>query len=327
MGTLVDIRNATIAFRTPRGVLRAVDNVSLQVREGEVFSLVGESGCGKSTLAFALQNLIPAPGYFESGEIVFSGEDICKFKEERLRRLRGKDIAMVFQASMNSFNPVLRFQRQIDHVLEAHLDVWTDRAEAQSYMKELMKLVRLPDGVLRAYPHELSGGMKQRMAIAVSLLLKPRLLVLDEPTTALDVLNQRLVLDILRNLHRELNLTVVFVTHDLGVVADIADRVGVMYAGKLVDVGELDQIFYDQRRHPYVSALLGAAPSPFQVGERPRSIPGTVPDLTRPIAGCRFAPRCPVAQAICREVEPVLEGDSSGHEVSCHMMGLQSAVQ
>ena len=318
---LVEAKNVTIAFRTPQGILRAVDKVTLEIQEGEVFSLVGESGCGKSTLAFAMLNMIPEPGYVESGEIVFNDENILKVSRERMRRLRGQDIAMVFQASMNSFNPVLKFQRQIDHIFEAHPDVWSTRSEGQAYMVEMLRLVRLqPEFVLKAFPHELSGGMKQRMAIAISLLLKPRLLVLDEPTTALDVLNQRLVLDILRDLHRELNLTVLFVTHDLGVVADIADRVGVMYAGKMAEIGTTDHIFYSAHRHPYVTALLQAAPSPFHLQAKPKSIPGTVPNLIGAPVGCRFASRCSIAEARCRDVEPELVQFPAGHSISCHVV-------
>lgn len=315
------IRNLTVGFPTPKGLLKAVDDVNLSITQGEVLALVGESGCGKSTLAFALMDMVPEPGFIVSGEVILNGQNFLEFSSETKRQMRGKDIAMVFQASMNSFNPVLQFYKQVEHIFAAHPEVWPNHAEGIRYFRNLLKLVRLdPDFVLSAYPHELSGGMKQRMAIAVSLLMKPKLLLLDEPTTALDVLNQRLVLDILRQLHKELNVTVVFVTHDLGVVADIADRVGVMYAGRLVDFGTIDQVFYDERRHPYVSALLRAAPSPFGSEVRPSSIPGTVPDLLELPPGCRFASRCPLVREVCHGSEPSLEVGGDGHMVSCHVM-------
>ncbi|MCL6442412.1 MAG: ABC transporter ATP-binding protein [Alicyclobacillus sp.] len=328
MSVCIEARNVTVAFPTPRGIVRAVDNVSVTINEGDVFALVGESGCGKSTLAFAIMNLVPQPGYVESGEIHFNGKNLLRLQAEELRRIRGQDVAMVFQASMNSFNPVLRIRQQIDHILEAHPDVWPSRADGVSYFKQLLQMVRLqPDVVLNAFPHELSGGMKQRMAIAVSLLLKPKLLLLDEPTTALDVLNQRLVLDILRDLHAQLNITVLFVTHDLGVVAEVADKVGVMYAGKMVDIGTVDEVFYDEYRHPYVTALINAAPSPFRLDTKPTAIAGSVPNLIDLPAGCRFASRCPVKQPICLQEEPQLVKNASGHAVSCHVITSMSAVE
>lgn len=327
MDSVIQLSNVSIAFRTRRGILRAVDRVSLDVRRGDIFALVGESGCGKSTLAFSLMNLVPEPGYVEGGSILIEGTDILGLNDRGMRAFRAQRVSMVFQASMNSFNPVLRFHKQIEHILEAHPRSWASHKLAFDYLDEMLMMVHLdPKRVLRSYPHELSGGMKQRMALAISLLLKPSILVLDEPTTALDVLNQRLVLNILRHLHARLGLTVIFVTHDLGVVAEVASRVGVMYAGRLVDVGTLDHVFYDKRRHPYVTALLNAAPSPFDTSVRPRSIPGSVPDLLEPLVGCRFAPRCPLVQEVCRHSEPELIEDAAGHLVSCHPMnagGLQ----
>lgn len=327
MGELVRVSDLTVAFHTQQGILRAVDQVSLTIAEGEVFAVVGESGCGKSTLAFGLLNMIPEPGYIESGSIVYSGRDIVKYSEKEMRNIRGREIAMVFQASMNSFNPVLRFRNQVNHIFEAHPGVWPNVSEGMDYFRHLLELVRLrPDSVLTAYPHELSGGMKQRMAIATSLLMKPKLLLLDEPTTALDVLNQRLVLEILRNLHDELNLTIVFVTHDLGVVADIADRVCVMYGGKVAEIGSLEQVFYNRVRHPYVTALLEAAPSPFDRDMRAKAIPGSVPNLVDLLPGCRFASRCPLVEPKCRSEEPVLRRYTDNHEISCHVMDRELSV-
>lgn len=318
---MITVEHLTVAFPTERGILRAVDDVSLSVEEGELFALSGESGCGKSTLAFAFQNLIPSPGYIERGRIRIRGRDLSQLTPNDLRRLRGAEVAMVFQASMASFNPVLRFRDQIDHMLEAHPEVWRSERDAMKHMERLLEMVQLPaQRVLAAYPHELSGGMKQRFALALSLLLKPPILILDEPTTALDVINQRVVLEILHDLHQELNLTVVFVTHDLGVVAELATRVAVMYAGKLVDLGGVDQVFYDERRHPYVLGLMNAVPSVVGDPRSVRSIPGGVPDLVAYAGGCRFAPRCPIAEEACREEEPALVDGGGGHMVACRVV-------
>jgi peptide/nickel transport system ATP-binding protein len=227
---------------------------------------------------------------------------------------------MVFQAAMNSFNPVVTIGRQVDHLLEAHGEVFDSHRDGRAYFDELLGMVRLPpERIWQSFEHQLSGGMKQRVAIAVALLLRPSVLVLDEPTTALDVLNQRLVLDVLRDLHRALGLTVVFVTHDLAVVAELATRVAVMYAGRLVETGTVDEIFTDRRRHPYVAALISAIPSVLEQGLRVRPIPGQVPNLAELPAGCRFAPRCPLAQPICLETEPRLIPNDTGHAVSCHV--------
>jgi peptide/nickel transport system ATP-binding protein len=228
---------------------------------------------------------------------------------------------VVFQAAMSSFNPVITIGAQVEHILDAHPDVYPDRQEGRRHFEELLRLVRLrPEQVWRAYESRLSGGMKQRVAIAIALLLNPEVLVLDEPTTALDVLSQRLVIDIIRDLHERLGTTVVFVTHDLAVVAELAERVAVMYAGRLVESGTVEEIFFDERRHPYVQALISAIPSVAADPSGLRSIPGQVPDLSALPPGCRFAPRCALAQPVCREVEPELLVSGTGHAVSCHVM-------
>jgi peptide/nickel transport system ATP-binding protein len=315
--SLLEVRDLTVSF----GNVRAVEGVSLTIDPGQVYGLVGESGCGKSTLAYSLLGLVPPPGRIAAGAVRFRGRDLALMNYRELRRLRAQHISVVFQAAMSGFNPVISIGAQVEHILEAHPDVYPSHQEGRQYFEELLKLVRLrPEQVWRTYESRLSGGMKQRIAIAFALLLKPEVLVLDEPTTALDVLSQRLVIDIIRDLHGTLGTTVVFVTHDLAVVAELAERVAVMYAGRLVESGTVEEIFFDERRHPYVQALISAMPSVAADPSTLRSIPGQVPDLNALPPGCRFAPRCALAQPVCREVEPELLASGSGHAVACHVV-------
>jgi peptide/nickel transport system ATP-binding protein len=312
--SLLEVRDLTVSF----GKVRAVEGVSLDIDQGTVYGLVGESGCGKSTLAYSLLGLVPPPGRIVSGAVRFRGQDLALMSYRELRLLRAQHIAVVFQAAMSGFNPVITIGTQVGHILDAHPEVYPSHQDGRRYFEELLQLVRLrPEQVWRTYESRLSGGMKQRIAIALALLLKPEVLVLDEPTTALDVLSQRLVLDIVRDLHATLGTTVVFVTHDLAVVAELAERVAVMYAGRLVESGTVEEIFFDERRHPYVKALISAVPSVTADPSSLRSIPGQVPDLSALPPGCRFAPRCELAQAACRQTEPELLASASGHAVSC----------
>ena len=303
------------------GGLRAVDRVSLTIREGDIYALAGESGCGKSTLAYTLLGMVPPPGRVSTGEVRFKGRDLTTMSRSELNRMRAAGISMVFQAAMNAFNPVITIGKQVEHVLEAHPDVYQNRQEGRDYFDELIRLVRLdPEVIWNGYESRLSGGMKQRVAIALALLLRPSVLLLDEPTTALDILSQRLVIDILRDLHERLGVTIIFITHDLALVAELADRVAVMYAGRLVEAGTLDEIFYDQRRHPYVSALIRAVPSVNGDTDLIKPIPGRVPSLAEMPEGCRFALRCGLAEKRCREIDPPLLTDPAGHGVACHVI-------
>jgi peptide/nickel transport system ATP-binding protein len=312
---LLEVERLAVEF----GKVRAVDDVSLTVQQGEIYALVGESGCGKSTLAYSLLDIVPPPGRIAEGDVRFRGRSLKSMSKGALNRVRAAEVAMVFQAAMNAFNPVITIGRQVDHILDAHPEVYPNRAEGREYFEHLIRLVRLrPDRVWDAYESRLSGGMKQRVAISVALLLKPSMLVLDEPTTALDVLSQRLVVDILRDLHDTLGVTIVFITHDLAVVAELADRVAVMYAGRLVESGTVDEIFSARRRHPYVEALIAAIPSVEGDGDI-RPIPGQVPNLADLPPGCRFTPRCPLAEAVCSEQDPPLRSDAGGHGVACHV--------
>ncbi|MBO0810813.1 MAG: ABC transporter ATP-binding protein [Microlunatus sp.] len=315
--TIIDVQGVSVNF----GALRAVDQVSLTVREGDIYALAGESGCGKSTLAYSLLGMVPPPGVVSTGEIQFRGRNLTRMDRRQLDQLRGAEISMVFQAAMNAFNPVITIGTQVEHVLQAHPDSFPNRAEGREYFEYLLRLVRLdPEVVWNGYESRLSGGMKQRVAIALGLLLRPSVLILDEPTTALDILNQRLVIDILNDLHETLGVTIIFITHDLALVAELANRVAVMYAGRLVEAGTIDEIFYDERRHPYVSALIRAVPSVTADTELIKPIPGRVPSLSELPDGCRFAPRCSLAEDVCRRVDPPLLGDENGHAIACHVV-------
>ena len=325
--SIVEVRDLTVSFGSGPGSVRAVEEVSLRVGEGDILALVGESGCGKSTFAAALLDIIPAPGRVTAGEVLVQGRSLATMSREELQHLRGATVAMVFQSAMNAFNPVLTIGDQVDHILRAHPDVFATRREGREYFAHVLSLVRLdPERINASYESQLSGGMKQRVAIAVALLLKPKVVVLDEPTTALDVWNQRIVISILRELHRTLGITIVLVTHDLAVVAETATKVAVMYAGRLVEFGTAEEIFKDARRHPYVVALVGAIPSVLQDGLAVRPIPGQVPNLTQLPAGCRFAPRCELAEPRCRDEEPALLASESGHLVACHVVNSPVAV-
>jgi peptide/nickel transport system ATP-binding protein len=239
-----------------------------------------------------------------------------------INHVRAAEVAMVFQAAMNAFSPVITIGAHLDHTLEAHRGVFASHGEGREYFRELLSLVRLPvERTWSAYESQLSGGMKQRAAIALALALKPSVVVLDEPTTALDVLNQRLMIDILANLHGSLGVTIIFVTHDLALVAELASKVAVMYAGRLVESGTVDDIFASgARRHPYVTALTGAIPTVVGAPSDIRPVPGEVPDLAELPPGCRFAPRCELAEPVCGEVEPALVADQRGHFVACHVV-------
>ncbi len=323
-GPVIEVDNLTVNF----GRLKAVEEVTLSVQMGEVYAIVGESGCGKSTLAYSLLNVVPPPGVVSGGDVRVRGRSIVGMDRKDLNSLRAVDVAIVFQAAMNALNPVITIGQQVEHILQAHSGVFPTAKDGRQYFERVLQLVRLsPERIWNAYESRLSGGMKQRVAIAVALLLQPKVLVLDEPTTALDVLNQRLVIDILRDLHDTLGMTVIFVTHDLALVAELAERVAVMYAGRLVEVGTVDEIFYEGRRHPYAAALIDAIPS-VMGNQHIKSIPGQVPNLLELPAGCRFAPRCPLARDLCHKVEPSLLTDGHDHFVSCHVANeqLESAV-
>lgn len=315
---LLEVRNLTISFFTTGGVVRAVDDVSYDVDQGETVALVGESGCGKTVSSLGIMRLIAPPtGRILGGQIRFRGTDLLSLDEESMRRVRGREIAMIFQEPMTSLNPVLSIGRQLTEVLEIHLDL--PSAEARRRAVELLVMVGIPDPErrLRLYPHEFSGGMRQRIMIAMALACGPALILADEPTTALDVTIQAQILELMKTLSRRLGAAIVLITHNLGVVARYADRVNVMYAGKIVEQGSARDI-YARPRHPYTLGLLRSVPRL----DEPRKakllpIEGQPPDLMRLPSGCAFSPRCRYAIDRCRHETPPLMDVAEGHLAAC----------
>ena len=306
MSPLLAVRDLRVSYRTDDGVLRAVDGVSFEVSPGEVVAIVGESGCGKSVTAQTLIGLTRAPNSTITGTVTFDGMDLTAMSDNDFRRVRGEHLAMVFQDPMTSLNPVYRVGDQIAEMIRAHRDV--SKAEALEHAVELLRSVGIPNPErrVRDYPHEFSGGMRQRVMIAMALALEPEVLIADEPTTALDVTIQAQILQLIEELNRTRNLSVVLITHDLGVVAELADRVVVMYAGQVVEDGSLDEIFYNPQ-HPYTWGLLDSIARLDQ--PRPDRLPqiaGHPPSLLNPPSGCRFAPRCAYAVEMCSQ-PPTLE--------------------
>jgi peptide/nickel transport system ATP-binding protein len=322
--TLLQVEGLRTYLQTPSGVVRAVDGVSLEIRRGETFALLGESGCGKSMTALSVMRLVPQPaGRITAGRVLLNGEDLLRLPEVAMRQVRGGRIGMIFQEPMTSLNPVLTVERQISESLRRHQGL-RGRA-AREKVLELLDAVGIPDPARRAgeYPHQLSGGMKQRVMIAIALAGEPELLIADEPTTALDVTIQAQVLDLLRELQEKTGMAILLITHDLGVVAGMADRVAVMYAGQVVEQADRDSFFRDAR-HPYSCKLFDSLPD---AGKRDRPLAvmaGSVPSLTQEFRGCRFEPRCDHAFADCREREPGWHPVSGSQGVRCHLAGLPS---
>jgi oligopeptide/dipeptide ABC transporter ATP-binding protein len=315
----LEVRALHTEFRTGAGLVRAVDGISYTVEHGETVAIVGESGSGKSVGALSILRLIPdPPGRITSGEILFEGRDLRRLSEADMRALRGRDIGMVFQEPMTSLNPVLTIGRQITETLERHQDA--DRAAAEKRALELLSMVGISDPRrrLRQYPHQLSGGMRQRVMIAVALACNPRLIIADEPTTALDVTIQAQILELLKSLTRRLNVAQIIITHNLGVVARYASRVNVMYAGRIVEAGSAEAIYHDPR-HPYTMALLRSVPRLDQPRRtRLDPVDGQPPDLTRLDAGCAFRARCRFAVERCGRDRPALErAGEPGHLAAC----------
>jgi len=310
---MLRVENLVTRFHTYDGVVRALEGVSFEVREGEIFGLVGETGCGKSVTTYSTLRLLPSTGRVHSGRVTLAGESLLDASESRMREVRGGEIAMIFQDPLSALNPVMRVGDQIAESVWLHDDL-PDAEAVAARVEEVLGQVRMPDpaGAMRAFPHELSGGMQQRVMIAMALAGRPKMLIADEPTTALDVTIQSQVLQLLRQLKQEAGLTVLLITHDLGVVAELCDRVAVMYAGTIVETAPVAELFGNPR-HPYTQGLLAALPG---TSDTLAPIPGRVPDLLNPPSGCRFHPRCPLAVDRCRAEVPELRGDT--RQVACH---------
>jgi oligopeptide/dipeptide ABC transporter ATP-binding protein len=317
---LLDVRNLRTSFRTGDGVVRAVTGVDFSVRRGEVLGLVGESGCGKSVTSLSIMRLIQPPGRIESGEVMFDGRDLLKLSETEMRELRGDGISMIFQQPTSALNPVLDLGFQVGEVLETHRNM--KRKVARARALELLRMVGIadPERRLKAYPHETSGGMAQRVMIAMALACEPELLIADEPTTALDVTIQAQILDLMRRLQQETGTAIILITHDLGVVAEMADRVAVMYAGEIVEQADTNTLFSDPR-HPYTKGLISSIPVVGEIRDELAVIPGNVPNLIELPPACRFAPRCVsrVEESVAEstEIHPTLQAVADGHDVRC----------
>jgi len=321
---LIEIEGLVVDYVTRTRTVRAVDGVDLAIAPGEIVGLAGESGCGKSTLANAVMQLLRPPAQLTEGRILFRGEDLARKRDEDLRRFRWRNVSMVFQSAMNALNPVMRVGDQFVDMMRAHERV--SKREALSRAADLLELVGIDRRRLRAYPHELSGGMRQRVIIAMALALRPELVVMDEPTTALDVVVQREILQQVRDLQAELGFAVLFITHDLSLLLELAHRVAIMYAGEIVESAPAARL-RDEPQHPYTIGLLQSFPPLHGPVERLTGIGGTPPDLAAPPEGCRFHPRCPHCRsenaALYRRQtteRPVLREIATGHRVACHLV-------
>lgn len=313
---LLALRDLTIEYKVDEGYLKAVDKVSLDLAEGEVLGLAGESGCGKSTIAMSLLRILPRSAR-ATGTIELNGVNVLNLSATEVRRYRWKEVSLVPQGSMNAFDPVISIGAQIVESIRIHED--TDKPKAWERTRELFSLVGIPQYRVTNYPHEFSGGMRQRAAIAMALSLHPKLVILDEPTTALDVVVQKQILSLLMKLKRELGISFIFITHDLSVLSEIASRIAIMYAGKLVEIGPKEAIFASPK-HPYGQALMTAIPTISGDLTLVRSIPGLPPNLLAPPSGCRFHPRCPYAFDRCVTEEPALLRVDDRSKAACHLV-------
>jgi oligopeptide/dipeptide ABC transporter ATP-binding protein len=315
---LLDVQDLKTHFFTEDGVVQAVDGVSFQIEPGEKMGLVGESGCGKSVTALSVMRLVPdPPGKIVAGSIRFEGKDILSFSTDEMRKVRGRSISMIFQDPMTSLNPVFTVGDQVDEAIILHQQLESEEARRKTI--EMLEMVNIanPERVADTYPHELSGGMRQRCMIAMALSCRPKLLIADEPTTALDVTIEAQILDLIDDLNQKLNTALLLITHDMGVIAEMCDRVAVMYGGNIVEYADVRTLF-EEPRHPYTVGLLGSIPSLAVEKEDLKIIPGSVPDLINPPAGCRFHPRCSGCKEICRRDKPELVDLGDGHLVACH---------
>ena len=313
---LLKVENLVVHYETHNAVVEAVNNVSFEIRSGQTLGLVGETGAGKTTIALAIMSLLPKyTGKIIQGSIEFDGKDITSLSGKEIRAIRGRDISMIFQDPMSSLNPVMRVDAQIAELIRLHQHV--SRADAAKQAQEILKKVGIQPERAGEYPHQFSGGMKQRVVIAMALACNPRLLIADEPTTALDVTIQAQVLDLMNELKHEIGTSIIFITHDLGVISEMADRVLIMYGGRVCEEADVDELF-TKPRHPYTVGLIDSHPNPEYDGDRLKVIPGSVPTLRDMPAGCPFNNRCAYASDTCRDVFPDFEEAEGGHTVACH---------
>ena len=320
MKTLVNVKDLSVSYFTYAGEVQSVRGVSFDIESGKTTALVGESGCGKSVTSKALMGLIERPGVVKEGsQIVYEGKNILDFKEKEWLDFRGKECSMIFQDALVSLNPTMMIGKQIMENLENHNHEKLSKTEIRKRAQQMLELVGIPDApaCLDKYPHELSGGMRQRVMIATALITNPKLLIADEPTTALDVTIQAQILELMKQLQKKLGMAIIMITHDLGVVADMADEIIVMYAGKIVEKGSNEEIFYNPR-HPYTWALMNSVPRlDLDNKEQLVTIEGTIPDMIHPPKGCAFCSRCPYAMNICAEYSPETIELKGGHQVAC----------
>jgi len=315
---LLDVQNLTTYYFTRSGPVKAVDNINFQVNRGEALGLVGESGCGKTTVALSILRILPPEGRIVTGKILYKGEDLVKLKDDEMRRrIRWKEISLVFQGAMNALHPLYKIEDQIADAILAHQPK-IEKKEVKKRIKKLLEMVGIDPSRASSYPHELSGGMKQRVVIAMALACDPKLLIADELGTALDVIVQAQILRMMKELKKRINLGMIFISHDLSMVAEICEKCAVMYAGKIVEYGDIVTIFH-KPVHPYTKGLIESFPNIKSDVIRIVSIPGSPPNLLRPPSGCRFHPRCPYAMKICKRKEPDLIEVAENHFVACHL--------
>ena len=318
---ILEIKNLTFSFHTYGGVVKSVRDVSFNVREGEILGIVGESGCGKSVTSQCILKLNPEPpGFFEGGSIKYKGEEIITKTDREMRKIRGVEIGFIFQDPMTSLNPTMTVGKQIEEMLKEHRKEMS-KADRKARAIELLSLVGIsnPEARYDQYPHQLSGGMRQRVVIAIALACDPKVLIADEPTTALDVTIQAQILDLMRDLQKKIKTSIIIITHNLGVVANIADRVAVMYGGKLVETGDVEDIFHNPC-HEYTKGLLRSIPKAHEKGGELQAIPGTPPDLMEPPVGCPFAARCKETMIVCQKYMPDYTDCGKNHKSACWML-------
>jgi peptide/nickel transport system ATP-binding protein len=318
--TILQVEDLSIIYKSPRGEVKATSNVSFSLHKGETMALIGESGSGKTTLSLALIRMLPNSAKITGGKVLYTRDgktrDVLKMSSSDMRRFRWSDCAMVFQGAQNAFNPVLRIRQQFADTARAHGE--KDKKWIRERTLELFKLVRLdPERVYESYPHELSGGMRQRTLLALGVMLNPQVVILDEPTTALDILTQRAIIDVLQEMQGRLGFSIIFISHDLALAAEMADRVATMYAGEIVEQGSVADIFY-RPLHPYTLGLIRSVPKLNREQDELVSIPGEPPNLINPPSGCKFHPRCQFATDKCKKDAPLLIEHEAGHLAACH---------